>query len=134
MSKRILTPFRKKYLNFQISEQRRKVKLQCVAYKGGKCQKCGYNKCPAAMIFHHPDPNQKDFGISSNGVSRSFEKCKPEIEKCILLCSNCHAETHHEETEKAREIKRQEIEEEKRKGNYKTKHSTLAQLVVAPSC
>ena len=44
------------------------------------------------------------------------------------------AKINGEETEKAREIKRQEIEEEKRKGNYKTKHSTLAQLVVAPSC
>ena len=126
MGKRVLTSFRKKYLNFQTSEQRRKVKLQCIEFKGGKCEKCGYDSCPASMVFHHIDPNKKDFGISSNGVSRSFEKCKIEIEKCMLLCANCHAELHHEENERAREIKRQEIEEEKRKGNYKRKYSTIA--------
>lgn len=115
MGKRKLTPFRKKYLNFQISEQRRKVKLQCIEYKGGACTKCGYNKCPAAMVFHHPDPNEKDFGISSNGVSRSFEKCKPELDKCVLLCVTCHAEIHYEEDQKVVELKRQEIESEKRK-------------------
>lgn len=124
--RRKLTPFRKKYLNFQISEQRRKVKLQCVEYKGGKCVRCGYNKCPAALVFHHPDPNGKDFAISSNGISRSFEKCKPEIEKCILLCTNCYAEVHFEEDQKAVELKRQEIESEKRKGNYKRKYSEIA--------
>ena len=131
MGKRILTPFRKKYLNFRISELRREVKLKCIEYKGGKCEKCGYDKCPAAMVFHHTDPNKKDFGISSNGVSRSFEKCKPEIEKCILLCANCHAEIHHAESEVQRKIKRQEIEEEKRSYN---KNSGLAQLVVASGC
>lgn len=125
MSKRILTPFRKKYLNFRISELRREVKLKCVEYKGGKCVRCEYNECPAAMIFHHPDPNQKDFGISSNGISRSFDKCKPELDKCILLCVRCHAEVHYEEDQIVREIKRKEIEEEKRKGNYKTKHSKI---------
>jgi len=126
MGKRILTPFRKKYLNFQVSEQRRKVKLQCIEYKGSVCARCGYAKCPAALVFHHPDPDGKDFGISSNGVSRSFAKCKPEIEKCIMLCSNCHAEVHYEETERTREIKRQEIEQEKRKGNYASKYSEIA--------
>ena len=113
--KRILTPFRKKYLRFNISEQRRKTKLKCIEYKGGKCSNCGYNKCPAAMIFHHLDPSQKDFGISSSGVCRSFEKCKPELDKCILLCCNCHAEVHFEISEIIRESKRHEIDGEKRK-------------------
>jgi len=121
MGKRILTPFRRKYLGFKISEQRRKVKLQCIEYKGGRCSVCGYDKCPAALEFHHMDPLKKDFGISSNGASRSFEKCKSEIDKCILVCSNCHAEIHHEQTELVREIKRKEIEDGKRKGNY-SKH------------
>jgi len=124
MGKRKLTDFRRKYLRFQVSEQRRKVKLQCIEYKGGKCERCGYNKCPAAMTFHHIDPSQKDFGISSNGVSRSFEKCKPELDKCILLCVRCHAEVHYEEDEKERLKKLAEIEEEKR--SYKKKHSEIA--------
>lgn len=115
MGKRILTPFRKKYLNFRVSELRRKVKLQAVEYKGGKCEKCGYDKCPGAMIFHHPDPNQKDFGISAGGNYRNLEKIKPELDKCILLCCRCHAEVHYEEDQIVREIKRQELENEKRK-------------------
>ncbi len=134
MGKRVLTPFRKKYLNFRIAEQRRKLKRQAIEYKGGCCQKCGYNKCPGALTFHHLDPSQKDFGIAAQGFTRSLEKIKIELDKCILVCQNCHAEIHFEEDEKVRETKRQEIEEEKRKGNYRTKHSDLAQMVVASDC
>ncbi len=115
MGKRILTAFRKKYLNFRISELRREVKLQCIEYKGGKCSRCDYDKCPGALTFHHLDPTKKEFGISSNGISRSFKKCKPELDKCILLCVRCHAEIHYEEDQIQREIKRKEIELEKRK-------------------
>lgn len=114
MSKRVLTPFRRKYLNFRIAEQRRKLKLKAIEYKGGKCVRCGYDRCPAAMVFHHPDPNEKDFGIASNGKTRSFDKMKEELDKCVLLCMICHAEVHYEEDEKERERKRQEIENEKR--------------------
>lgn len=121
MSKRILTPFRKKYLNFRIAERRRELKLEAIQYKGGVCARCGYDKCPAAMIFHHLVPGEKDFGISGGGNIRSFENIKPELDKCELLCGNCHAEIHYEEDKIEREKKRQEIESEKRKGNYKTK-------------
>lgn len=112
--KRILTPFRKKYLRFRVSEQRRKLKRQAIEYKGGACQKCGYNKCPGALIFHHLDPKQKDFGISAQGKTRSFEKIKPELDKCILLCQNCHAEIHYEEDDKERKRQQDEIDCEKR--------------------
>jgi len=121
MNKRILTPYRKKYLNFRISELRREVKLKCIEYKGGKCEKCGYNKCPASLIFHHIDPLQKDFGISSNGVSRSFSKCKPELDKCMLLCMNPHGELHYEEDKIIIEQRREEIEKEKRHYNKSCK-------------
>ena len=69
-----------------------KNKLRAVYYKGGKCQLCGYNKSIRALQFHHIDPNEKDFGIS--GGTKSFEKMKPELDKCILVCSNCHCEIH----------------------------------------
>lgn len=115
MGKRILTPYRKKYLNFRISELRREVKIKCIEYKGGKCAKCGYNKCPAALSFHHENPEGKDFNIAADGISRSFEKCKPELDKCILVCMNCHNEIHYEEDQIVRERKRQELEVEKRK-------------------
>lgn len=71
MAKRVLTEFRRKYLRFNVSEQRRNLKLKCIEYKGGACITCGYSKCPMAMNFHHLDPSQKDFGIG-NGDSRSF--------------------------------------------------------------
>ena len=114
MSKRILTTFRKKYLNFRVKEQRRKLKRQAIEYKGGKCVRCGYDKCPGAMVFHHPNPSEKDFGIGASGAIRSFEKMKIELDKCVLLCSNCHSEVHYEEAEKERERQRQEVESEKR--------------------
>ena len=72
----------------------RDLKRQCIEYKGGKCQKCGYNKCDAAMDFHHTDPNKKELGIG-NGRYFRFEKLKKELDKCKLLCSNCHREEHY---------------------------------------
>jgi 5-methylcytosine-specific restriction endonuclease McrA len=71
---------------------RKRVKIRLVEYKGGKCQICGYNKCFTALEFHHLNPNSKDFTIS--GKSLSFEKLKYEVDKCILVCSNCHSEIH----------------------------------------
>lgn len=68
-----------------------KRKAKCVAYKGGKCLKCGYNKCHRAMGFHHRDPKTKSFGISE-GITNSWEILKKELDKCDLLCSNCHME------------------------------------------
>jgi endogenous inhibitor of DNA gyrase (YacG/DUF329 family) len=115
MSKRKLTPFRKKYLKLRISDFRRETKLKCIEYKGGKCEICGYDKCPASLAFHHLDPSQKDFGISSSGFSRSFEKCKPELDKCILVCMNCHGEIHYKEYQDSRLQRIEEINSEKRK-------------------
>ena len=64
-----------------------------IDYKGGKCEKCGYDKCMRALEFHHLNPNEKDFGLSKN-LSKSISALKAEADKCILLCSNCHAEEH----------------------------------------
>lgn len=46
-----------------------------------------------ALEFHHLDPTQKDFGISKT-LTKSFKALTEETDKCILLCSNCHAEEH----------------------------------------
>ena len=62
--------------------------------RGGKCEICGYNKCFAALEFHHIDPSQKDFQISNTGSVPSFERLKKEADKCRLLCANCHREEH----------------------------------------
>jgi hypothetical protein len=72
-------------------------KKKCVEYKGGKCIVCGYDKCLAALDFHHRDPKEKDFGISQFRCV-SFEKNKErvtkELDKCDLVCANCHREIH----------------------------------------
>ena len=47
-------------------------------------------------MFHHRDPNAKEFGISAGGRIRSLEDCKKEVDKCDLLCCRCHAEVHEE--------------------------------------
>ena len=67
-----------------------------VEYKGGKCERCGYNKSFAALDFHHEDPSEKDFTIA-HARHRSFnEEMKKELDKCILVCANCHREIHEE--------------------------------------
>lgn len=85
---------------WRVAEHRRKTKLKAIAYKGGKCEKCGYSKYPQAMVFHHTDPNSKDFAIGQDGVARSWERIMGELDKTTLVCANCHAEIHHEWNEK----------------------------------
>jgi len=61
-------------------------------YKGGKCQICGYKKYPGALELHHINKAEKSFGIGDKGYTRSWEKVKAELDKCVLLCANCHRE------------------------------------------
>lgn len=68
-------------------------KLRAVEYKGGKCISCGYNKYFGALQFHHRDPSQKDAEWGKLRF-RSWEKITLELDKCDLLCANCHAEAH----------------------------------------
>jgi predicted HNH restriction endonuclease len=60
-------------------------------YKGGKCITCSYSNYDGALEFHHLDPNKKEFVI---GLSRNWNLTKKEMDKCILVCSNCHREIH----------------------------------------
>jgi len=70
-----------------------KRKQRLVDLKGGCCQICGYNKYLGALEFHHINPEEKDRGFSDL-VRLSPELVEKELEKCVLLCSNCHKETH----------------------------------------
>jgi hypothetical protein len=94
--------------NFDLNQQRKtcracaskrtinvqkKRKQECIKYKGGKCQLCGYSKSPRALHFHHLAPGEKDFNLASYRC-RSWERTKKELDKCALLCANCHAEVH----------------------------------------
>jgi len=92
----ILTEDERKLKNYEnVRNHRQKIKDRSVEYKGGKCVKCGYNKCVKALEFHHINPKEKDFTISSYS-KLSWDKIKKELDKCILVCSNCHREIHHE--------------------------------------
>lgn len=77
-----------------VSNRRRKVKKLLIEYKGGKCEKCSYSKCAAALEFHHIDPTKKEFSISGAGTCVALAKLQKEVDKCILVCSNCHKEIH----------------------------------------
>jgi 5-methylcytosine-specific restriction endonuclease McrA len=82
------------YLRQAVSKRRKKLRELARQYKGGECIICGYKQCQDALEFHHLNPKGKDFGLSSRGLTRSWEKIKKEIDKCILICSNCHREVH----------------------------------------
>ena len=71
-------------------KQRRDLVKNYKLLKG--CQICGYNKCATALCFHHPN-DDKEFGIASN-LTISLKRLEEEMEKCIVLCQNCHSEIH----------------------------------------
>lgn len=75
-------------------ERVKKHKQIAVDYKGGSCSICGYNKSLAALDFHHIDPSQKD-SKWNNFRGKFTKKHKNELDKCILVCSNCHREIHN---------------------------------------
>lgn len=91
-----LTDYELRERNYNhVKTYRQKIKDRAVEYKGGSCVKCGYNKCTRALEFHHNNPNEKDFHLSSYKVL-SWDKIKDELDKCIMVCSNCHKEIHFE--------------------------------------
>ena len=75
-----------------VTEWRRRAKRILIEEAGGRCILCGYDRCVAALQFHHVDPAQKSFGLGSRGLARSIDKLRAEAKKCVLVCANCHAE------------------------------------------
>lgn len=80
--------------NKRAVDRSRENKLKAIDYKGGCCKQCGYNKNPAALSFHHVDPADKDPNFAKMKFW-SFDKIKEELDKCVLVCMNCHAEIHN---------------------------------------
>lgn len=70
------------------------LKQKCVEYKGGCCEICGYNKSNSALQFHHLKPNEKKFNISEYRTRAFSDEIKKELDKCMLVCANCHFEIH----------------------------------------
>lgn len=81
-------------VNRQRYEHHRKL-IDEIKLKRG-CERCGWKEAAVALDFHHKEPSGKDFHISQK-VQCKMEKLMAEIEKCIVLCANCHRITHEEE-------------------------------------
>jgi transposase len=75
-----------------VARRRRRVKELLVREAGGRCHLCGYERYMGALHFHHIDPASKEFALSHAGVTRAIAAAREEARKCVLLCSNCHAE------------------------------------------
>jgi len=85
---------RAEYLKKAVAKRRKQIRQMAIDYKGSQCAICGYKECVQALEFHHINKDGKDFGISAKGYTRSWDEVRKELDKCILLCANCHREVH----------------------------------------
>lgn len=76
----------------QTKEWRRRVKLKLIVGFGGRCAICKTSGHPIIFDFHHLNPIEKDFAISSR--IRAWKQVVEEVQKCVMLCSNCHRLLH----------------------------------------
>ncbi|HET8567370.1 MAG TPA: hypothetical protein VFM93_00100 [Candidatus Limnocylindria bacterium] len=77
-----------------VVEHRRRRKARAIRYMGASCETCWTTGPDAIFEFHHRDPAEKEFGVSEDGIPRSWEKVLAELAKCVMLCANCHREVH----------------------------------------
>lgn len=88
-----------KHQNYVTQQQRgRARRLLLIQSKGGRCERCGYERNNAALAFHHLDPSAKSFALDLRSCSNtSWDALLEEAQKCLLLCLNCHSEIHNPE-------------------------------------
>lgn len=86
---------RKKASEWQ-KEKGRINKLKAIKYLGGKCIDCDNVFPPYIYDFHHLDSSEKEASIARI-MGRTWKNIIPELDKCILLCSNCHRTRHHKD-------------------------------------
>ena len=85
---------RREYLINAVRKRRKEIRRKVIFQLGGRCVRCGYDRCIEALECHHLESSEKDFGISSKGYTRSWSQILKELKKCVLLCANCHREMH----------------------------------------
>jgi hypothetical protein len=76
----------------RVTQSRQKTKRRAVALMGGKCVICGYDRCIAALTFHHINPTEKELEFGSYSIA--WSRVEEELKKCILVCNRCHVEIH----------------------------------------
>lgn len=84
----------REYVRTKQREMKRQRKIEAIDYLGGVCKRCNQQQHPAVFEFHHRNPDEKDRDPSKL-LGLSWEKIVQELDKCDLLCANCHRLTHH---------------------------------------
>ena len=86
-----------RYQSYAAQQRRgRSRKIRLLKTKGSRCKRCGYKRNFAALEFHHLEPDQKAFQLDLRSLSnRRWSAILTEVDKCMLLCANCHAEEHN---------------------------------------
>jgi hypothetical protein len=115
---------RELHYNNNETEKRRNTKELIVNYRGNKCEICGYNKCLSALTFHHTNKDDKEYSIGKisliiTDIQELTDDIFKELNKCEMLCSNCHREKHVDINDA--DLKKINI----KKGNYKEKQKKL---------
>jgi len=121
---------RRAYMVQAVTKRRKKIREMAREYKGGKCMICGYGKCPDALDFHHRNPKDKEFALSDGGLTRSWDRVKKEIDKCVLICANCHREVHAGITQLPKEIS---VEQRGELGETQNRRRSVGQSRAKPS-
>lgn len=85
----------KDHVRSRSNNKNRRRKLEVIEHFGDKCHDCGQSFPPCVYDFHHLDPTKKDVNPSYAMTRRPSEMWK-ELEKCVMLCSNCHRIRHHD--------------------------------------
>lgn len=86
----------KKCHNIKIHQKTRAMKARAIEYLGGVCERCNCTGVPAIFDFHHRDPAEKEFSWGDSRTS-NWDRLQLELDKCSLLCANCHRTVHDEE-------------------------------------
>jgi hypothetical protein len=80
--------------------KRNQIKRKAIEYLGSQCADCGLQTDIIAVYdFHHNDMSEKTAGLSDFLTQKNWERVKEELDKCVLLCANCHRIRHAREDE-----------------------------------
>lgn len=74
-----------------VTRRKQKIRRLLVAEAGGCCAVCGYDRCAINLAFHHVNPAEKSFALSS-ATTKALATYREEAKKCVLVCANCHGE------------------------------------------
>lgn len=85
----------KKCWSCNTKELRKRKMDKLLSIVGEHCWICKYNKCRAALEFHHVDPTTKVMQLTSREMQFKWGKIWTEAQKCIILCACCHREYHY---------------------------------------